>query len=228
MYKHIILLVTFIAVFTGCMSTKNLLTTDELGDYVANQGEIKSSLIGSVLEIKTTADTESMSVVLPKDNLTLRIKIAIPNVEDILYMNITTDDDFKLNKLIRRVSNFNELDPNEDGWVFEPSIEKNVVTLQLYLPAIYLYTTQFNPILHFAYKRSARSLQDSIAFHFIKEQYFPTFDKQGHEIAQYADLETYCAKTGNAPSQEFLDQIDQLNPNRIDQETKNKLRGICQ
>jgi len=228
MLKYISIAIFTIFIFSGCFSTKNILKTDELGDDVANQDKIINNLQGSILTIATTADTEVMSVVLPKDDLTLRIKIRIPNVEDVLYMNIVSNDDFKLNKLIRRVESFKELNPNQDGWFFEPSVEKNVVTLQLYLPAIYLYKTQFRPKLNFAYKRSERALQDSIQFNFIRQQYYPTHDDNGYEVAKYGSLSDYCLETGKGVNTNFYNEIDMLNKNRVSSDLKDELRGICQ
>ncbi|MCK5294089.1 MAG: hypothetical protein KAJ49_05505 [Arcobacteraceae bacterium] len=228
MYKNIIFTILTIFVFTGCFSEKNLVIFDELGDDVANQGKIIDNLSGSILTVYTSSDTESMSMVLPKDDLTIRIKIEIPNVEDILYMNIVSTDDFKINKLLRRVSTLNELSTNQDGWTFEPSVEKDVVILQLYLPSIYLYTTQFRPTLNFSYKRSARSLQESIKFNFIKQSYYATHNEDGYEVPKYGNLDEYCAETDNVVSETFLNQIELLNKNRISDDTKDKLRGICQ
>ena len=228
MYRNIIFTILTISLFTGCFSTKNILILDELGDDVANKGKIINNLSGTVLTVYTSSDTENMSIVLPKDDLTMIIKIKVPNVEDILYMNIVSNDDFKINKLVRRVSNLKELDQKQDGWVFEPSVEKDIITLQLYLPSIYLHTTQFRPTLNFSYKRSARSLQDTIQFNFIKQNYYATHDDDGYEVAKYTDWDDYCAQTSNGISESFLEQINLLNTNRISDETTEKLRGICQ
>jgi len=228
MYKNIILIVFTIFTLSGCFSATNLLNFDELGDDVANKGEIINNLNGSVLTIETSSDTESMSIVLPKDDITMKIRVKVPNVEDVLYMNIVSTDGFKINKLIRRVGNLTELDLNQDGWVFEPSVEKDIVILQLYLPSIYLYTTQFRPTLNFSYKRSSRSLQDTIKFNFIRQKYYPTHDSTGYEVARYGDWDKYCEETGNGISENFINQIDLLNKIRVSDEEKDKLRGICQ
>jgi hypothetical protein len=228
MYKSILLAVITVFIATGCFSTGNVFKFGELDNDVANQDQIINNHNGSILALETTSDTEVMTVILPKDDLTLRIRITAPNIEDVLYMNIVSNDDFKINKIIRRVSDISELDLEQDGWVFEPSIEKNVIILQLYLPSIYLYTTQFRPTLNFSYKRSSRSLQDSIKFNFIRQNYYATHDDNGHEIAKYGTLEKYCEDTSNGVSENFLNQIDLVNKKRVGDELENKLRGVCQ
>ena len=228
MYKNILVMIFAIFMLSGCFSTANILNFDELGDDVANKGEIVNNLEGSILTIETSPDTESISIVLPKDDITMKIRVKVPNIEDILYMNIVSNDGFNINKLIRRVGDLQELDINQDGWVFEPSVEKDVVILQLYLPSIYLYTTQFRPTLNFSYKRSGRSLQDTIKFNFIRQQYYSTHDTTGYEVAKYGDWDKYCIETGNGVSENFTKQINLINKTRVNDEEKDILRGICQ
>ena len=227
MFRNI-LTAGFIALFfSACVST-NLLRFGELDNDVANQGEIINNFNEDILTIEAQEDIETISVILPKDDMTVRVKIKVANIEDVLYMNIVDHSEFNINKLIRRVSDLNELDINQDGWMFEPSIEKGIVTLQLYLPSVYLYNSKFSPQLLFSYKRGSRALQESIQFNFIRQQYYPAHDENGYEIAQFGTLEKYCEGTGDGISENFLNQIDQLNSNRIDEKTINKLKGLCQ
>lgn len=229
MYKNIILTVLTIVIFSGCFSVStNLLRFGELDNDVANQEEIVNNFEGTILKVETSPDTENLSVILPKDNMTVRVRVKVANIEDVLYMNIVSNDEFKIDKIIRRVSSLDELDLDQDGWIFEPSVEKGVVTLQLYLPSIYLYSSQYNPTLLFAYKRNSRSMQESIKFNFIRQYYFPTHDEDGKEIAAYGGLEKYCLEGGKNLGEEFNLQIENLNNNRVEQELKTKLEGICE
>jgi len=225
--KSIIISILFGILFSGCFSANlNILKVDELDKKVASEKGI-NNFKGNILDLTVEPNVENVFVVLPKEDMTVRVKIKIANIEDVLYMNIIDDSDFKINKILKRVSNLDELSLNQDGWMFEPSIEKGVITLQLYLPAIYLYSTKYNPKLLFSYKRSSRAVQDSIQFHFIREQYYPSQDKDGHEIPVYTDLADYCQTTGKDVSPTYLEQIDRLNSNRVDQNLKDKLRGLC-
>ncbi len=227
MKKNVFLLVFTVLFFNACISS-NLLRFGELDNDTANKGEIINNFQGNILPIEVSTDTESMSIILPKDDMTIQMKIQVANIEDVLYMNLIDKGEFQINKLIRRVSSLDELDDKQDGWVFEPSVEKGVITLQLYLPSIYLYTSQFNPKVLFSYKRSSRSLQEAIQFNFIRQQYYPTKDDDGHEIGKFGNLEKYCEETGNSVSEEFLGQIEQLNKNRATTETIENLKGLCE
>lgn len=231
MYKNIIFTTLAIIFLSGCTSNltpMNLLKFDELQESVANEDNIINNYKGEVLKLETLEDTESMSVVLPKENMTVRVKIKVANVEDVLYMNLVdSNSEFGINKLLRRVSSFDEVELNQDAWMFEPSIEKGVVTMQLYIPSLYLYKSTYNPKLIFSYKRSSRALQEMIQFNFIKQKYYVTNDDNGHEIPKYVDLETYCEETGKGVSEDFTAQIDSLNTNRISLEMIQNLRGIC-
>lgn len=227
MYKNILIVVLSTFLLTGCFKS-NILLFGELDEQVANEGKIINNFDGTVLNIETTPDTEIVSVVLPKDDLTLRVRIKVANIEDVLYMNLESTGSFAINKLIRRVSSLDELDLQQDGWVFEPSVEKGVITLQLYLPSVYLYNSIFNTKLLFSYKRSSRALQESIKFHFIKQKYYVSQNDDGFEIPQYTSPEKYCEEVNGALNDNFYTQIEQLNINRVQQETIDKLKGMCQ
>ena len=227
MKKNILLAVIIAVLFSGCFSS-NVLRFGELDSDVANKGEIINNFEGNILKLDVPEDIERLSILIPKDNLTLRLKIKVANIEDVLYMNITDNSNFAINKLLKRVSNLDELDLQQDGWMFEPSIEKGVITLQLFLPEIYLYNTQYNPKLLFSFKRSSRAVQESIQFNFIKQHYFPSKDDDGYEIAKFDDLKNYCKQTGKGLSEQYLEQIDKLNPNRVNNDLKQTLRGICE
>lgn len=227
MYKNIFIIALVTVFFSGCLST-NLLRFGELDKDTANKDEIINNFEGSVLKLDVPEDIERMTVLVPKDNLTLRLKIKVANIEDVLYMNLVDSSEFAVNKLIKRVSSLNELELNQDGWMFEPSVEKGVIILQLYLPEIYLYNSQYNPNLLFSYKRSSRALQESIQFNFVKQHYFPSKDEDGYEVAKFDDLKVYCEQTGKGVSEEYLDQIEKLNPNRTNDDLKSTLRGICE
>lgn len=226
MYKYIFITVISILLFSGCSS--NVLVFDELGDSVANKESVVNNYEGTILNLETYEDTETMSVVLPKDNMTLRVKIRVANIEDVLYMNLVeSSGGFDINKLLRRVSSLDELSLTQDGWLFEPSVDKGVITLQLYLPSIYLYQNLYAPKLIFSYKRSARSLQESIQFNFIKQNYFVSSNDDGFEVPKYGDLEEYCRETEKSVDGNFTLQIERLNTNRVDEDMITNLRGLC-
>ncbi len=227
MYKNIILSSLIVVFFSACISP-NLLKFGELDNDVANQDKIINNFDGETLIVDVTSDIETLSVVVPKDNMTVIVKLAVANIEDVLYMNIVDSSKFKINKLIRRVSSLEELEKNQDGWVFEPSVEKGIVTLQLYLPELYLYTSKYSPKLLFSFKRSSRSVQDSIQFHFIRQNYYTIHNDDGYEMPQYGTLSEYCVETENGLSETFTTQIEQLNENRVDEEFKVELMELGQ
>lgn len=227
MYKNVLLLISAVVLFSGCVGSKILLF-GELDEAVANQGQVINNFNGTVLTLEATPNTEVVSIVLPKDDLTVRVRIKVDNIEDVLYMNIVTEDEFKINKLIRRVSSLDELDLNQDGWMFEPSIEKGVITLQLYLPTVYLYSSKFSPKLMFSYKRSSRALQENISFNFIKQKYLVVENEDGMEIPEYKTLEKFCETGNGAINENFYTQIEELNKDRIEQDTIDKLKSMCQ
>jgi hypothetical protein len=227
MNKNIFFIVLVALFLNACVST-NILRFGELDTDTANKDEIINNFEGNILNLEVPEDIERMSLIVPKDNLTLRVKIKVANIEDVLYMNIIDNSKFSVNKLIKRVSDINELDIKQDGWMFEPSIEKGMITLQLYLPEVYLYNSQYNPKLLFSYKRGSRALQETIQFNFVKQHYFPSKDEDGYEIAKFDDLPVYCEQTGKGVSEEFINQIEQLNPNRVGDDLKQTLQGICE
>jgi len=228
MLKNILLAGFVTIVFSACGVSTNFLRFGELDNDVANKGKIINNFDKDILTVETHEDTESMSIILPKDNMTVRFRIKVANIEDVLYMNIVDEGEFNINKLIRRVSDLQELDLNQDGWMFEPSVEKGIITLQLYIPEIYMYNRQYNPKLVFSYKRNSRALQDSIDLHFIKDRYYPSKDKDGYEIPKYGDLKEYCDATNNGLSDTFIQELDKLNQNRVDKKTIQNLRELCQ
>ena len=92
MYKKIIFLILILFIFDSCSSKVNIFNNDELKEKVANKNKIINHLEGNILNLTTYPDTEKMVVVLPKDNLTLRIKVKVPNIEDVLYLKIISND----------------------------------------------------------------------------------------------------------------------------------------
>jgi hypothetical protein len=227
MYKNIILFGLMI-LFSGCVSTNiNILKFGELDDPVAKK-DIKNNFISKVLHLTASGDTESLTVLMPKDDMTVLLELKIPNIEDVLYINIVDESDFKINKLIRRVSDVMTLDNEQDGWSFEPSVKKGIITLQLWIPQIYLYNGQYNPKLIYSFKRDGRALQDSITLHFVRQKYYPSLDANDQEIGKFGTLKEYCKATGVDVSSTYLQQLGQLNSNRISEEFKTKLREICQ
>jgi len=226
MYKNIII-TTVIALFlNGCIST-NIFKFGELDNNVANKKNIINNFEGKTLTIDLSSNIETLSVILPKDNMTVILRLKIPNIEDVLYMNISDGSGFKINKLIRRVSSLNQLDKQQDGWVFEPSEEKGIIKLQLFIPEIYLYNSQYNPKLMYSFKRGSRSVQDSIKMNFIRQNYYVSHDKNGHEQPNYTTLNNYCKKTSTSVSDNFNTQINQLNKNRVDGTFIEELKGVC-
>jgi hypothetical protein len=227
MINKLLLSITILFAFNACISKKHI-DTKELNKVVANKENIVNNYYKDILKLNVNANIETLSVLLPKDNITVRIKITVPNIEDVLYMNLSDNSKFKINKLLKRVSSLNAVDLTQDAWMFEPSTLKDTIILQLYLPAIYLYDTQYNPKLLFSYKRSSRSLQESIQFNFIKQNYFVKTDKKGFEIPDYGDMIESCKYNGNKIDPQFLEQIDKLNKNRVSTQFKQQLQRLCE
>jgi len=178
-------------------------------------------------EVHTSQDIEDVAVYLPKDTTTLRLKMKVSNLEDIIYMKIVTEDGYEIDKILRRVSDMKELGYEQDGYMYEPSVEKNVVTLQLFVPSIYIYNGAYKPKLIFSFKRNSRSVQEKINLYLARLTYSVTNENaKNQEAAHYMTLSDYCAskKTVN---EDFFKQIVTVNENRIDLETIKDIESSC-
>ena len=178
-------------------------------------------------EISTSEDIEDVVAYLPKDTTTVRLKMKVSNLEDIIYMKLITEDGYEIDKILRRVGDMKQLGYEQDGYMYEPSVEKNVVTLQVYVPSIYIYNGAFKPKLVFSFKRNARSVQENVQLYFLREIY--TVSKENNssfEEPKYTTLSDLCAASKKADD-DFFAQIATVNENRIDIETIKDIENSC-
>jgi hypothetical protein len=211
---------------SGC-STKVFVKKDELAPKVGLSKEYKNSFTKDVFDIFTSEDIEDVSVYLPKDSMTVRIFMRVANIEDVIYMKLVDDSAFEVDKVLRRVEDISKLGLKQDGYVYEPSVLKNVVTLQLYIPSIYLYENLYKPKLIFSFKRNSRSVQEKVNLYFMKHKLSVIQDKEsGYEKPFYSNIKEYCKK-GNKLDGDFISQIDKVNTNRIDTEFLEEIKILC-
>ena len=187
-------------------------------------------------EISTSEDIEDVVAYLPKDTTTVRLKMKVSNLEDVIYMKLITEDGYEIDKILRRVEDMKMLGYEQDGYMYEPSVEKNVVTLQIYVPSIYIYNGAFKPKLIFSFKRNARSIQESINFYFLRDIYtvskvvIPSINTEEKnatiEQPAYMTLSDFCASSRKADD-DFFTQIVKVNENRIDIETIKDIENSC-
>jgi hypothetical protein len=229
MIRYLITFLVALVFFSGC-GASNLLKFGELDKAVATNDKPVRNLFdsNSSFNVYLTEDVEDAVVYLPKENTTVRLEINIANIEDVLYMKLTDESEFNINKLIRRVSDINLLEPTQDGFMFEPSVKKDTIILQVYVPSVYTYKGSYEPTLTFSFKRSQRAVIEKIRLYFIKQKYFVTTNEDDQEVPDYGDLKTYCEKTQLGAPKSFQEQIDKLNQNRVAPEFITKLKGICQ
>ncbi|SFV75278.1 hypothetical protein MNB_SM-3-6 [hydrothermal vent metagenome] len=209
--------------FSGCAS-KILQEKDPLAKPVGLAPTYKNYFTKDVFEIFTSPQTEDVMVYLPKNTMTIRVMMSITNIEDILYMKLVDDGDFAIDKVLRRVDDIKKLGVQQDGYMFEPSILKDKVVLQIYVPAVYVYKNLYKPTLVYSYKRDGRSIQDKIHFYFIKERLADDINKSS-EKPVYLDVKEYCKNHQIEP--QFKLQIDQINRNRVDSEFLGELKKLC-
>jgi hypothetical protein len=222
MKKSIYIFITALFVMlvsSGC-STK---TQSELGVKVAKK-EFINHFTSDVYTVYTSEDLQSVVVYLPKDTTTVRIKMKVANLEDVVYMKLVDESPFNIDKILRRVDDINKLGLEQDGYMFEPSVEKDIVTLQIYVPSIYLYDSKYQPKLVYAYKRDLRVLQDKVNFSFLRKKY-SVVEKDSKEYPRYTNIKEYCKD--NKISKEYFDQLDQVNTIRVDEEFIKELREQC-
>ncbi len=207
----------------GCASKE----VNPLDTPVALQKGYKNNFTTPYYEVELPKDIEDVMVYLPKNTTTIRLKMQIANLEDIIYMKLTTEDGFEIDKILRRVEEMQQLGYEQDGYMYEPSIEKDVVTLQIYVPSIYIYKGTYKPKLTFSFKRNSRSVQEKVQLYLARQIYSVTNDnEQNQEKPLYTVLSKYCAKKKKA-DKEFFTQMEQVNTNRIDLETIKDIEASC-
>ena len=207
--------------FVGC-STKAEYSLDK---PVAKQSGFVNHYDKPYYEIFTRADVEDVAVYLPKDTTTIRLKMKVSNLEDVIYMKLVTDDMYEIDKILRRVENIKDLGYEQDGYMYEPSIEKNIVTLQIYVPSIYLYNGIYKPRLIFSFKRNSRSVQEKVQLAFVKHIYSVS-NEDSVENPIYSTLSDYCEASHKA-SEDFFNQIVKVNENRIYLDTIKDIENSC-
>jgi len=210
----------FGVVMAGCSATSY---QGELGKDVAKT-EFTNHYNTPAYVVHTSEDVENVVVYLPKDTTVVRLKMKVANLEDIVYMKLVDESPFAIDKVLRRVENIDQLGLGQDGYMYEPSVEKNIITLQVFVPAVYLYKSAYKPKLVYAYKRNARVLQDSVELTFLKKRYY-VYHKEGMEYPAYGDVAKYCEN--NSMEKEYFDQLFEVNTNRVDEEFIKELRALC-
>ena len=190
--KKIILFVLTIAISLGLVGCTKIVVNPLDKEVSVPKGYI-NHFDKPYYEITTSENIEDVVVYLPKETTTLRLRMKVANLEDVIYMKLVTEDGFEIDKIIRRVSDMKQLGYEQDGFMYEPSIEKNIVTLQIYVPSVYIYNGVYSPKLIFSFKRNSRSVQEKVQLNFIRHIY--TVSKENNdnqERPSYSSLSDYC------------------------------------
>lgn len=218
--------------FFGCSK----INPNSLERKVAVEKDYVSHYTTPYYEVSTSQDIEDVVVYMPKDTTTIRLRMKVSNLEDIIYMKLVTEDGYEIDKILRRVEDIKKLGYKQDGYMYEPSVEKNVVTLQIYVPSIYIYNGAFKPKLIFSFKRNGRSVQERVSMYFLREIYnvseviIPAKNIEENntsiEVPSYSTLSDLCAASKGADD-DFFKQIVKVNENRIDLETIKDIENSC-
>jgi len=216
-----ILLALSTFMFIAC-SSKNEYSLDE---KVAHKDGFINHYDKPYYEVFTTQGVEDLAVYLPKETTTIRFKMKVSNLEDVIYMKLLGSGTFEIDKVLRRVENIKDLGYEQDGYMYEPSLEKNIVTLQIYVPSIYLYNGIYKPKLIFSFKRNSRSIQERVQLAFVKHVYSVS-ENNSKENPHYSTLSEYC-ETSNKASEDFFNQLLKVNENRVYLETIKDIENSC-
>lgn len=222
--KNIILqtiLITIALFSVGC-STKNPYSLDK---KVAHERGFINYFDKPYYEVHTDQGIEDLAVYMPKDTTTVRLKMKVSNIEDVIYMKLVTEDGYEIDKILRRVEDIKDLGYEQDGYMYEPSVEKNVVTLQIYVPSVYIYNGIYKPKLIFSFKRNSRSIQERVQLAFVKHIYSVS-NEDSEENPKYWTLSDYCAASNKA-DKEFFEQIVKVSENRIGLDTIKDIENSC-
>jgi len=219
--KYFLTILMILFIFTGC-STKIIDT--RLNDSVATKSFV-NHFPGDVLTIETSPDTEEVLVLLPKSDLKVRIKMNITNLEDVLYIKLVDESGFNIDKILRRV-NREQIDMNSDAYMVDQKDEKDIVTVQIYVPHIYLYNNKYRPKLLYSYKRNGRSIQEEIKLNFLYKNYH-VVQMDDLEITTYSNVKEFC-KAENEIEPKFKEDINRLSKHRDLEDIKSELQALCQ
>jgi len=216
---------TLLAILTISFVACSSKTEYSLDKPVAKSSDFINYYDKPYYEVHTNQDIEDIAVYLPKDTTTIRLKMKVSNLEDVIYMKLMTEDGYEIDKILRRVEDITSLGYEQDGYMYEPSIEKNIVTLQIYVPSIYLYNGVYKPNLVFSFKRNSRSIQEKVQLAFVKHVYSVS-NENSLENPKYSTLSEYC-EASNKASDDFFTQIVKVNENRIYLETIKDIENSC-
>jgi len=219
------LLVSILFLLNGC-STKIFQEVDKLQQPVANIKNATNHFTSNTYDLFLNEDIEDVSVYLPKNTTTLRVMIEIANIEDVVYMKLIDDSSFSIDKVLRRVENIDKLGYEQDGYVYEPSVLKNIIVLQLYVPSIYLYNNLYKPKLVFAFKRNSRTIQEKMNFYLIKQRLSSVVKDEKYEVPFYSNVKEYCDHN-NTLENSFSVELSEVNEERVDEEFVTELKRLC-
>jgi len=227
--KKSIIKTVIASIVIGLINGCSIIQDDVLNleEDVGNSSEYVNHYDKPYFEITTSEDIEDVVAYLPKETTTVRVKMKISNLEDIIYMKLVTEDGYEIDKILRRVEDIKLLGYKQDGYLYEPSVEKNVVTLQIFVPSIYLLEGIYKPKLVFSFKRNARSVQEVVQFNFAKHIYAITKENElKQEAPAYVTLKDYCSKA-QTPNSDFFVQMSNVNENRLDIDTIKDIENLC-
>ena len=221
-YITLLFLTITLAIVSGCSSTNQ----NALAKPVAIKSGFINHFTAPYYQINTTEDIEDVVAYLPKETTAVRLNMKISNLEDIIYMKLVTEDDFVMDKILRRVDDIKKLGYKQDGYSYEPSMQKDHVILQVYVPSIYLYNGVYKPKLVLSFKRNSRSVQQNVNLYFSKKVYTVTQDKIQHEKPLYLNISDYC-KEFKEINGDFFTQLTDVNEERIDRDTIKDIENSC-
>lgn len=222
MKKSLYILLMFLAlIFSGCSSKKISL----LDKKVAQSSGFMNHYDKPYYEVLTSQGIEDLAIYLPKDTTTIRLKMKVSNLEDVIYMKLVSFGMFEIDKVLRRVENIKDLGYEQDGYMYEPSVEKDMVTLQIYVPSIYLYNGIYKPKLVFSFKRNSRSIQEKVQLAFVKQKYTVVYE-DSREKPKYLTISEFC-EASNKEDDEFFKQLSEVNQNRVYVDTIKDIENLC-
>jgi len=224
--KHHYITPLFITTIILLLSACSTVNQDALSKPVAKKNGFINHFTAPYYQVNTTEDIEDVVVYLPKETTTVRLRMEVANLEDVIYMKLVTEDDLVIDKILRRVEDIKNLGYEQDGYMYEPSIEKDKITLQVYVPSAYLYHGTYKPKLILSFKRNSRSVQQNVNLYFSKKIYNIKQNAKKEEAPIYLNLSEYCQEFKDVNG-DFFKQLSLLNENRVDMDMIKDIETSC-